>query len=50
MTYLTAVVILWMLHLPLPLLQALIPSGGYLLSTLSLPWIKRWWMQSRTIL
>lgn len=25
------------------LLKACIPTGGYLLSTLSLPFVKRWW-------
>jgi len=27
------------------LLQALVPAGGYLLSTLSLPWMKKRWMR-----
>lgn len=27
-----------------PSLNALIPTGGYLLSTLSLPIVKRWWI------
>jgi hypothetical protein len=25
-------------------LKAVVPTGGYLLSTLSLPFVKRWWM------
>jgi len=28
-----------------PFLNALVPTGGYLLSTLSLSVVKKWWMQ-----
>ncbi len=28
-----------------PLINALVPTGGYLLSTLSLPWMKEWWIE-----
>ncbi len=28
-----------------PLLNALVPAGGYLLSTLTLPFLKSWWMK-----
>jgi len=44
LTYLTACVLLWTLGAPQFLLQALLPAAGYFLSTLSLPWIKKWWM------
>ncbi len=47
-TYLTAGLFLWLTGNPLFWLHALVPTGGYLLSTLSLPWIKRWWMRRRT--
>lgn len=30
-----------------PWLSALVPAGGYLLSTLSLPGVKRWWLIRR---
>lgn len=30
-----------------PWLKALVPSGGYLLSTFSLPFVKRWWQRLR---
>ena len=30
-----------------PLLNALVPTGGYILSTLSLPVFKKWWMQKQ---
>ncbi len=47
MTYLTATVFLWITGNPYPLLNALVPTGGYLLSTLSLPWIKARWAARR---
>tara|TARA_Y100000310_G_C20593370_1_gene769252 strand:+ start:785 stop:1030 length:246 start_codon:yes stop_codon:yes gene_type:complete len=31
---------------PSPHLNALVPTGGYVLSTLSLPYIKDWWLNS----
>ncbi|MBI3619032.1 hypothetical protein HY213_03300 [Candidatus Peregrinibacteria bacterium] len=45
MTYGIALIVLWSLGLPFPLLQALIPSGGFFLSMFSLPWMKRWWIR-----
>ncbi len=27
--------------------KAVVPTGGYLLSTLSLPFIKKWWVDNR---
>ena len=42
-TYVTAAIWLLTIHDTNPLLKALVPTGGYLLSTLSLPPIKRWW-------
>ena len=45
MTYVAAMLLFWSLGLPAPLFQALIPSAAYLLSTLSLPWLKKWWMR-----
>jgi hypothetical protein len=45
LTYLIVSFFLWQLRLPYPFVQSLIPSGAYLLSTLSLPWIKKWWMK-----
>jgi preprotein translocase subunit SecF len=45
LTYLTASLFLWMIGVVFSLLSALVPTGGYLLSTLSLPWIKQQWMR-----
>lgn len=45
-TYIIA--LLWMSAIgeSLVLLKACIPTGGYLLSTLSLPFVKDWWNRS----
>lgn len=43
LTYLTATLFLWLVDIPYFFLHALVPMGGYLLSTLSLPWIKALW-------
>jgi hypothetical protein len=39
----------WLFNLGLDraALHALVPAAAYLLSTLSLPIVKRWWMRSR---
>ena len=44
-TYLTASVFLWLTGLPFPFLNGLVPAIGYLLSTLSLPWVRGWWLK-----
>jgi len=44
-TYLTACLFLWWIGSTPVLLQALVPTGGYALSTLSLPWIKAVWIK-----
>ncbi len=44
-TYIIACVLLWWMGSREFLLQALVPTAGYLLSTLSLPWVKQWWMK-----
>lgn len=45
LTYVTAAILLWIIAAPAPLLSACIPAAGYLLSTLSLSWIKRKWVE-----
>ena len=42
-TYLTALLFLWLNGNAAPLINALVPAGGYVLSTLSLPWLKQCW-------
>lgn len=45
-TYIIASVWLVLIHDTDPFLKALIPTVGYILSTLSLPIIKKWWSGS----
>ena len=45
LTYICAVIFLWSIKSPIAVFQALIPTLGYLLSTLSLPWLRRQWIQ-----
>jgi hypothetical protein len=45
-TYIIAGVWLVVIHDTFPWLKAFVPALGYLLSTLSLPFIKRWWIQN----
>lgn len=46
-TYFTATALLAFISAPHPLSNALVPTAGYILSTLSLPWARRWWMAYR---
>lgn len=43
-TYLTAATFLKLIGNDAPLINAFVPVGGYLLSTLSLPFVKSWWV------
>lgn len=43
-TYVTAVTFLKLIANEAPFINALVPVGGYLLSTLSLPFVKEWWL------
>ncbi len=42
-TYIVASIFLYMIDVQNFLLSALVPAIGYYLSTLSLPFIKKWW-------
>jgi hypothetical protein len=46
-TYVVACVFLFTIGMSQPWVHACVPTGGYLLSTLSLPAIKRWWCARR---
>lgn len=48
-TYLVAVSWLAVIHEPNLWWKAFIPVAGYILSTFSLPPIKKWWLKRRTI-
>ena len=43
-TYFTTAIFLKLIGNDGPFLNALVPTGGYLFSTLSLPWVKRLWL------
>jgi len=47
MTYLIAIIFLYQIKVENYLLSALVPTGGYILSTLSLSPIKKWWVEKR---
>lgn len=44
MTYVTAAVFLKLIDNDTPFIDALVPFGGYIFSTLSIPVIKTWWL------
>ena len=44
-TYFVATFFMWRIGVTEPFLNALVPTGGYLLSTLSLGIIKKWWLK-----
>ncbi len=43
-TYIIASIWLILIEDTVPLLKAIVPPVGYLLSTLSLPFVKKWWI------
>ena len=43
-TYLTMNLFLWSIDGPFPPINAIIPTIGYVLSTLSIPLVKKWWL------
>lgn len=46
-TYLALGLYLWAIRIPSPWLNAIVPTVGFLLSTLTLPWFKRRWLRRR---
>jgi len=46
-TYFIAGIWLVIIKDSFPWLKSFVPAGGYLLSTLSLPFIKRWWLNKK---
>jgi len=44
-TYLAMGVYLWAVDIPKPWLNAIVPSVAFMLSTLTLPWIKKAWVK-----
>ena len=46
-TYLAAGIWLTAIHDTYPWLKALIPAAAYILSTLTIPFVKSWWLRRR---
>lgn len=46
LTYLTILLFFLVVNVENPLLTAIVPTLGFFLSTLSLPFIKKWWIKS----
>lgn len=46
-TYLAIGIYMWAITVPKPWLNAIVPSLGFLLSTLTLPYFKQWWLKNR---
>lgn len=47
MTYIIVLLVLFVVRAPNPYVNALVPSAAFLLSTLSLPWFKKKWIETR---
>ncbi|PIR03700.1 MAG: hypothetical protein COV59_04485 [Candidatus Magasanikbacteria bacterium CG11_big_fil_rev_8_21_14_0_20_39_34] len=45
-TYGVAVVVMFSLHINKPHINAIIPTVGFFLSTLTLPFLKKWWIKN----
>ncbi len=43
-TYLSISLYMWVIKIEQPWLNAIVPTVGFLLSTLTLPFIKKWWV------
>jgi len=43
LTYIVVVIFLYLINVQNPWLNALVPVGGFILSTLTMPLVKRWW-------
>jgi len=46
-TYLSISIYMWVVHIDRPWLNAIVPTVGFMLSTLTLPWFKRMWMDKK---
>ncbi len=46
-TYLSIGLYMWVIKVNQPWLNAIIPSLGFLLSTLTLPYFKNWWLSKQ---
>jgi len=46
LTYIVIVIFFYFASLPKPLISAIVPTLGFLLSTFSIPWFKRIWLRN----
>ena len=46
-TYIMMNLILWTIGGPFPPVHAIVPTCGYMLSTLTLPQLKKWWISKQ---
>ena len=44
LTYVVIVIFFYFVNLPKPLISAVVPTLGFLLSTFSIPWFKKIWV------
>ncbi len=47
MTYLLIVLFLWIIKISHPWLNALVPTIAFILSTVTFPFFKKWWLKYR---
>ena len=47
MTYLIIVLFLWIIKIPTYWLNALVPTAAFIISTFSLPILKKWWINNQ---
>ena len=47
LTYITVVILFFVADLPNPFVNSIIPTLGFVLSTLSLPYFKRKWIETK---
>ncbi|MFA5947796.1 MAG: hypothetical protein WC806_02385 [Candidatus Gracilibacteria bacterium] len=47
LTYIVIVLFFVFVHLPNPFLNAIVPTLGFMLSTMSVPVVKKWWMRKK---
>ncbi|MBI5554161.1 MAG: hypothetical protein HY917_05485 [Candidatus Diapherotrites archaeon] len=46
-TYLSVAIYFQFIQVPNPWLNAIVPALGFMLSTLTLPFLKEWWVKNR---
>jgi len=47
LTYIVIVLFFFFAHLPKPFLNAIVPTIGFVLSTLSIPYFKKFWIKRK---